>query len=86
MKSLPPRASRRLEMLLLEDRVVPAVAWSDLAAIPPSPSGAANYTHPDAYRAIAIDTATLHADLASAPTETAVRFGLAAGQSRSAAS
>lgn len=78
MKSLPTRASRRLEMLLLEDRVVPA-SWMDLAALPPSPTGAQSYIRPESYRAVAIDPAAVRSELAAAPAEELVWFGQATG-------
>ncbi len=78
MKTLPSRASRRLELLLLEDRVVPA-SWTDLAAIPASPTGASTYTRPDSFRAVAIDTVAIRSELAAAPAEESVWFGQSAG-------
>ena len=67
--------SARLTVSLLEDRVVPAAAWTDLATLPASPTAAAAYLHPQQYRALGIDTAEMRSILAAAPTEQAVWKG-----------
>lgn len=81
-RSAPRRKGRSVGLWLqsLEDRTVPAgQAWSDLPAMPPSPSGATSYLDLRDLRPLAIDVATMRTELASAPPEQLVWFGQAAG-------